>query len=310
MRKFWGRQDEEEEPAAEAEDLEDVEEEDADDAAIAENDEEPLEPEIQARVDKLTSQRVEAEVKQYRDAARARGLDWTGNDFGVVDYGRAAQAFGFAGQQQQERAPQPIQQQQDEETDEEPELDEFTYDATQVKAWNAWQVRQATKQLQQENQRLRRMQNEDRLDQAMDRAADAITKHAPHLEALLEHPQFAETFREALATQQPELWRDPKNLARVAAIISVDLNPEDLPKREPAPRDRAGRFTAGEERRRQLERLSPTRGAGNAPEDDLTPSERQSIREGRLESASEARALRSGSFDDYEKFLVKKGGKR
>jgi hypothetical protein len=304
--RFWG-QAKDEDPGAqpEGEEFEGVQDPDA---ASEEDDEEPLEPEVQARVQAEARKLADAEVGQYREAARKRGLDWTGSDFGVVDYGRAAQSFGFAGQQQQAPA---AQQAAPEEEEAEPELD--VYDPDSVKGYTSWQVRQQTKALRDENARLRNSVQAGALDQAMDRAADAISKHARHLEPMLDHPQFAQTFREALATQAPELWRDPKNLARVAALISVDLDPEELPKGDRGPdrsRDTQGRFAPGADQRRQLERLSPTRGQGGNPApDDLTDGERRAIREGHFESAAQVRALRSGSFEDYERgFLTKRKG--
>lgn len=256
---------------------------------------------LEARIQSEAQKRADEELTKIRAAAQRRGLDWTGSEFGVTDPQRAQQAFGFLGQP----AERPQQAATDPEDDTEPELEDW--DQESLRKHTAWQIRQATKQMAAENQRLQRMVVDSELSRALDRVDDAVKKHAPHLEEILEHPEFRPSVREALQSQAPELWSDSRNLARIAAMLSVDLDREQIPKKEP-PRDESGRFTAGEQQRRQLGVLSPTRDSGRAPDEDLTDGERRFIRQGRFDSAAEVRALRPNqdgitTFEGYEKYL-------
>lgn len=257
---------------------------------------------LQARIQEEARKIADEEVGKIRQAAQRRGLDWTGQDFGVTDYQRAQQAFGYLGQQQDREQPAATAPE-----DPEPEIEDWDTDSQ--KRHVAWQVRQATKPMAEENRRLQRLVIDSELSRAIDRVPDAIKRYAPHLEEILDHPEFGEQFRAAISTQAPELWADNRNLARVAAMLSVDLDREQIPKKEPA-QDDGGRSTPGAQQRSQIGQILPTRGTGQPPEDDLSDGERRYIRMGRLNSPEEARALRQNAdgittFEGYERYLNK-----
>lgn len=186
--------------------------------------------------------------------------------------------------------------------DPEPEYD--AYDPKSVQAWTAWSVRQQTKTLAEENRTLRQMQAEDRIDRAMDRAEGLIGQYAPHLAPFLQHPDFRETYRQMLATQDPRSLSDRQSLVAMAAMVTTALDPEGLPKRAPAarPRDEQGRFEA-DAHRQALAQNTPSRGGGvPGGGREIDPEERR-VAEIAGMSVEEFRAYGAGTtYEDHVRF--------
>lgn len=309
--RFFGRGNDEEEEEFE-EGAEGGEEQEGAAEGEGDQDAEPPDPELQAKIDAAAQKLADAQIGQIREAARKRGLDWTGQDFGVTDYTRAAQAFGLTEREPRQQAPQ---QPAAEAEDAEPELE--AYDVDSLKAHTAWQVRQATKAAQDENAQLRAMLAEDRMSRAMERVDEAVKRYAiPAVAEYLEHPEFEEAFRQSLATQNPALWGSAKNLAAVASLVAMDLDREQLPAKKEPESPRNPRPTAGEQQRRQLEQMSPTRDAGQPMEGAYTREDRAAVRVGLVPNLEMARFHRENPDANHEEWqaakarLVKNGARR
>ena len=57
----------------------------------------------------------------------------------------------------------------------------------------------------------------------VDRAAAAVSQHAPAFASVTSHPDFPAAFRQVLSSVPPEQWEDSRVLARVALSLAADL---------------------------------------------------------------------------------------
>ena len=131
-----------------------------------------------------------------------------------------------------------------------------------------------------------RNHSETQLDMVMQRVKAAVEARSPHVAAVLTHPQFETTYREALARIKPEERRSPQNLAWLAGAIYAQLGPgpeaetprADTPER---PRNERGQFTTEGVRdpreaarqsisRATLRQTAPSGDAGRPPQREET----------------------------------------
>ena len=120
-----------------------------------------------------------------------------------------------------------------------------------------WLIRQETKQiraafderaraLEAENAQLKGyVYGREQRDAVDHRVRAAVEKHSPLIAPLLDHPDFAEAFRQSAASATHDQLSDPVFLASVAGYVAPRLDPALIPKKEPA-RDEGGRYTAQE----------------------------------------------------------------
>lgn len=115
-----------------------------------------------------------------------------------------------------------------------------------------------------------RFQQQDQLlrgyeaNSAVARAQEAVRTRAPHLADHLDHPDFADAFRQVAASVTPQQLQDPNVLLMLAGSAVTFLDPAKAPaKRE---RDNRGRFTDQATQstlaRRGLASVAPSREGG------------------------------------------------
>lgn len=156
-----------------------------------------------------------------------------------------------------------------------------------------------------------RNHSETQLDLVMQRVKEAVEARSPQVAAVLTHPQFETTYREALAKVKPEERRNPQNLAWLAGAIYAQLGPgpdAETPT-EDRPRNQRGQFTSEgvkdpREAARQsisratLRQTAPSGDAGRPPKREEVTDLHRAMAERLGISPQEVAALRADSTGD------------
>lgn len=236
----------------------------------------------------------------------------------VADRNRAMQYLGVREQQAEARAQaqgQTAAPAPEEEADD-ADIPDPVYAAREHRAWVDKRVERtlskAVSPLVEELKNLRTAQVETRIDRAFSQVQDAVENHSPWMAGVLEHPQFEDAFREALANIDPAQWRTPHGLAAVVGMVAPYLPLEMMPAAaQPPPRrgttrnPETGQFQPvrrprGAGQQAAAAQVAPSREAGRRPrqaEDDDAIKRFVEMGYGTVE---EARALaNSADGDDY-----------
>jgi len=175
----------------------------------------------------------QAELKKREEAAAGVGLSFDSSGrIAVSDTGKAAQYFSpLSRREDPAPPPQPVPKA------EEPEEEwvDPSYDKDAFQKQLGRYVAKETAGYQQQLQAMQSFIVEDKIDQAIEKCEAAVTKHAPYLADLLEHPEFEGAMRNALGQLQMNQWRTPKDLARVVGLIAPDLA-ETMERKAPKPK--------------------------------------------------------------------------
>lgn len=239
---------------------------DANDEEEAVDDLSDLDAEVKARVDKALA----AKETQFRDQLRQRedalgelGMGFMADGRPAIRDPRKVAAWAGVKDTAPAAAPQPKGQ-----VEEEPEEEFDLYDmdarkfnqAVEKRASRIVEARmkQFEERLGQQDQLLRGYEARD----AVSRAQEAVRTMAPHLADLVDHPDFADTFRQVAATVDPQQLKDSKILLMLAGSATTFLDPNKAqPRRD---RDTKGRFASEQAlSRRGLASVAPSREAGS-----------------------------------------------
>lgn len=212
-----------------------------------------LEPEVAERVRAALTERETQARDQVRQSLQQYGLDLTEDGSPAIRDPR--QVSGWLGLPESPRgspapppptpaqgapAPPPAVAEPDDAAIPDPVMDPAGF-----RRWQQAEVARATQPLVAELQQIYQQHHQTAIEIAMAKVPAAIQAHAPRFADLLNHPGFDAAFRQALAGIDPQQWKDPVNLARVAGMLAIDLDAQGGAAREERPRDEAGRFTAG-----------------------------------------------------------------
>ncbi len=227
------------------------------------DEEEPELDEAQrAYVERQAQAREAALLEKVRTSLQAQGLDYTGDGAAIRDVNTFANKFGFGGQQQ-EQPRQPVAPAAAADPYEAlGERPDPLYDEEGARKWDR-EYRAAIKaeamaEMAPQLQQLQGMLAQTQVASATDRVKALFEKQG--FGAVVEHPDFAGEFGQAILQQPMETWDDPAVLAGIAGWVIPRLKPvERQPQR---PRDDAGRYTADEANQRSLRQVSAPRESG------------------------------------------------
>ena len=79
------------------------------------------------------------------------------------------------------------------------------------------------------------------VDEATQKAADALAHYFPEYQHIIEHPDFEQTYKAQLANLNPEFLDSPQVLATTAVGLAAWLDPEQMPQRKQPVDDKMAR---------------------------------------------------------------------